>query len=119
QVYFLLKRNGIFSRVKPEVISYFERVWVGRYDEHGEYRNPLYTPSMWSIFSSFSDEEIDATTSVLEAFHRGWSSWVENRPRFENFVEYIRDQQYKAEGHIAQANRQDLGKLKKQFIRPL
>ena len=27
----LTERSGIFNRVKPEVISYFERVWVGRY----------------------------------------------------------------------------------------
>lgn len=67
---------------------------------------PLYDPAMWSIYDSFFDDEVDATTSVLEAFHRGWNSWADHKPTFESFIGFLKDQQTKSECRIAQSKKQ-------------
>ena len=118
QVYYTLKDNAAFRSVNAAVITYFEKVWIGHYNAKGAWCNPLYSPTMWSIYQSFEDYEKGATTSEIEAFHRAWNTWVESKPRFEDFVTYMQDQQFKTECRIAQikANSDRLGRIKSKLI---
>lgn len=108
--YKILKDNDEFASLPKEMLAYMERVWVGHINSKGKWVNPLYSPDMWSIFESFNDPQKNATTSVLEAFHRGFASWVECSPRLYDFIDHLKEQQWISECRIEQSTMRELGK---------
>ena len=53
-IYILLKQKGVFEEILKveKVLEYYEKCWLGHFNDKGHYIEPIYSPSMWSIYSS-------------------------------------------------------------------